>query len=211
MLIASDREKKMIRFHHAPWSRSSGILWLLEELRQPYEISPVDIRAPGGVPESYRDIQPNKKVPAIVHDGVVVTERAAICIYLADMFPQAGLAPAIGDKTRAAYLTWLVYADSVFDPALAAKAHGWEYSSNDFSFGSFDDMLRHLDKTLSSRPYIAGEKFTAADTQLGAGIYYGINILRVLPDRPAFSDYLARLAERPAFQSYMAKDAAAAG
>jgi len=107
----------MLKFYHAPWSRSSNVLWLMEELGVPYEIEQVDIRA--GVPESYRAIQPNKKVPAISHDGVIITERAAISIYLADAFPQAGLAPKIGDKDRAAYLTWLVYADSVFDPAVA--------------------------------------------------------------------------------------------
>ena len=112
----------MLKFYCAPWSRASGVFWLLEELGQPYEIEIVDIRAPGGVPESYREIQPNKKVPAIDHDGTVVTERAAICIYLADAFPEAGLAPAIGDKARAGYLTWLVYCDSVFDPAIAARA-----------------------------------------------------------------------------------------
>ena len=201
----------MIRFYHAPWSRSSGILWLLEELGAPYEIETVDIRAPGGVPESYRAIQPNKKVPAIAHDGTVVTERAAICIYLGDAFPQAGLAPAIGDKGRAAYLSWLVYADGVFDPAVAARAHGLEYVSNDYSFGLFDDMVRNLEKTLSERPYIAGNRFTAADTQIGGGIFYATRILKVLPEKPAFADYLARLEARPAYQSYIAKDAAAAG
>ena len=114
----------MIKFYHAPWSRSSGVHWLLEELGQPFEIEPVDIRAPGGVPESYRDIQPNKKVPAIVHDGAVVTERAAICLYLTETFPQAGLAPAAGDRNRATFLSWLVYCDSVFDPCIAARAQG---------------------------------------------------------------------------------------
>ena len=200
----------MIKFYHSPWSRSSGVYWLLEELGAPYETEIVDIRAEGGVPESYREIQPNKKVPAIVHDGTVVTERAAICIYLADAFPKAGLAPAVGDKGRAAYLSWLVYSDSVFDPCVAAKAQGWEYQSNDFSFGAFDDMVRHVEKTLSGRLYIAGEKFTAADTQLGSGIHYAINILGVLPKRPAFMDYLGRVTSRPAFQSFMAKDASAA-
>ena len=98
----------MLKFYCTPWSRASGVFWLLEELGQPYQIELVDIRAPGGVAESYREIQPNKKVPAIDHDGTVVTERAAICIYLADAFPQAGLAPAIGDIRRSAYLTRLV-------------------------------------------------------------------------------------------------------
>jgi glutathione S-transferase len=193
-------------FYHAPWSRASGILWLLEELGQPYEIERVDIRAPGGVPESYRAIQPNKKVPAIMHDGTVVTERAAICLYLTERFPEAGLAPAIGDKERAAFLSWLIYSDSVFDPVVAARAQGWEYAPNNFSFGAFDDMLRYLEKTLSGRPYIAGETFTAADTQLGAGIHYTTNILRILPEKPVFKAYLDRVTSRPAYQRSVAKD-----
>jgi len=194
----------MLKFYHAPWSRSSGILWLLEELSVPYEIVPVDIR--GSVPESYRDIQPSKKVPAIDLDGTIVTERAAICLHLAERFPQAGLAPGPGEKSRAAFLSALVYADSVFDPAVAARAQGWTYEARNFSFGSFDDMVRHLDQLLSARPHIAGEAFTAADTQFGAGIHYALDVLKVLPDRPVFRAYLQRLGERPAFQRFMAKD-----
>jgi glutathione S-transferase len=202
---------KMIKFYHAPFSRSAGVHWLLEELGQPFEIEPVDIRAAGGVPESYRAIQPNKKVPAIDHDGTVVTERAAICLYLTEKFPEAGLAPEVGDKDRATFLTWLVYSDSVFDPCIAARAQGWEYVSNNFSFGAFDDMVRHLEKTLSARLYIAGEKFTAADTQLGSGIHFAINILGVLPKSQALEGYLGRVTARPAFQRFMAKDAASMG
>ena len=112
----------MLTFYCMPWSRSSGVFWLLEEIGSPYEIELIDIRAPAGVPESYRSIQPNKKVPAIDHDGTIVTERAAITIYLADAFPEAGLAPPIGDSRRAAYLTRLVYCDSVLDPVIAARA-----------------------------------------------------------------------------------------
>lgn len=196
----------MITFYHAPWSRSSTILWLLEELGVPYEMQKVDIRAPGGVPEDYRRIQPNKKVPAIVHDGVVVTERAAICTYLADAFPDAGLAPSIGDKMRAPYLTWLVYADGVFDPVLAAKAHGHEYMGSGYSYGSFAEMIANLERTLSSRPYIAGDRFTAADTQIGGGINYAKNVLRILPDKPVFNDYFERVTQRPAFQRASQKD-----
>lgn len=196
----------MITFYHAPWSRASGIFWLLEELGAPYRIEHVDIRAPGGVPEEYRAIQPNKKVPAINHDGVVVTERAAISIYLCDAFPEAGLAPLVGDKMRAQYLTWLVYADAVFDPALAAKAHGHEFMGRGYSYGSFSEMVDNLERTLSSRPYIAGDRFTAADIQMGAGINYATNVLKVLPQRPVFQEYFGRLATRPAFQRYSQKD-----
>lgn len=200
----------MIIFYHAPWSRASNMLWLLEELGTLYTIEKVDIRAPGGVPEEYRSIQPNKKVPAIIHDGVLVTERAAICTYLCDVFAEAGLAPAIGDKLRAPYLTWLVYADSVFDPVLAAKAHGHEFMGSGYSYGSFSEMVDNLERTLTSRPYIAGDRFTAADTQIGGGINFGIRVLKTLPEKPVFLDYVERLAARPAFQRASQKDFAMA-
>ena len=196
----------MLKFYCAPWSRASGVFWLLEELGQPYEIELVDIRAPGGVSETYREIQPNKKVPAINHDGTIVTERAAICIYLADTFPEAGLAPAIGDKDRPAYLTRLVYCNSVFDPAIAAKAQGWQYQSNNFSFGLFEDMVANVERLLSKQPYAVGDRFTAADTQLAGGINFTINVLKVLPPLPVFQDYVARATDRPAYRSYAAKE-----
>jgi glutathione S-transferase len=196
----------MLKFYHAPWSRSSGILWLLEELGVDYELVHVDIRAPSGVPEDYRDIQPNKKVPAIEHDGVIVTERAAICLYLADAFPEAGLAPAIGEPMRGPYLTWLVYCDAVFDPCIAGKAHGLEYHSNDYSFGLFQDMVRNVEKRLGESHYAAGDRFTAADTQLAGGIEFTMNMLKVLPARPAFRDYIGRIEERPAYKRYRQKD-----
>ena len=196
----------MLTFYHAPWSRSSSVLYLLEELGVEYEMEQVDIRAEGGVPEAYRSIQPNKKVPAINHDGLIVTERAAITIYLADAFPQAGLAPAVSDPDRGRYLTMLVYCDSVLDPCISAKAHGIQYTSNDYSFGVFDDMVEYLDRTLSSRPYAAGHRFTAADVQLASGIGYTMDALHILPERPAFRDYMNRIAGRPAYQRSQDKD-----
>lgn len=196
----------MLKFYHAPWSRSSGILWLLEELEQPYEIELVDIRAEGGVPEDYRAIQPNKKVPAVSDKGIVVTERAAICIHLADAYPAAGLAPPIGDPRRGPYLTWLVYCDSVLDPAVSARAHGLDYRSNDYSFGLFDDMVRNVEEHLTRNEFAAGDRFTAADTQLASAIGFTMGVLKVLPERPAFTDYLGRISERPAYKRSQAKD-----
>jgi glutathione S-transferase len=177
----------------------------MEELGVPYEIEHVDIRQKGGVPEAYRKVQPNKKVPAIDHDGVVVTERAAISIYLGDAFPQAGLASKIGEKDRAAYLTWLVYCDAVFDPAVAARAQGWTYESNSFSFGSFEDMLANVENRLSTSKFAAGDRFTAADVMLAGNIAYVMQ-QKWLPERPAFIDYLARTTERPAAKRAQAKD-----
>jgi glutathione S-transferase len=188
----------MLKFYHAPWSRSSSVLWLLEELGVDYETVEIDIRQEGGVPEDYRRIQPNKKVPAIEHDGIVVTERAAITTYLADAFPQAGLAPAIGDPMRAPYLSMLVYCDAVFDPALSAHAQGWTYEGNHFSFGLFDDMVNYVDRILTERPYAAGDRFTAADVQLGSSIGFTMENLKALPERPSFIAYMNRIRDRPA-------------
>ena len=188
----------MLKFYHAPWSRSSSVLWLLEELGVDYELVEIDIRQEGGVPEEYRKIQPNKKVPAIEHDGIVITERAAITTYLADAFPDAGLAPQIGDPMRGPYLSMLVYCDSVFDPALSAHAQGWKYGGNSFSFGTFDDMVNYVDRILTERPYAAGDRFTAADVQLGSSIGYTMENLKALPERPSFLAYMERLRDRPA-------------
>lgn len=200
----------MLTFYHAPWSRSSAVFWLMEELGVDYRMELVDIRAEGGVPEDYRAIQPNKKVPAIDHDGVVVTERAAIAIYLADTFPEAGLAPMIGDPARGPYLTALVHHDAVFDPAICAKVHGLEYVSNDYPFGLYDDLIAYLERRLSEQPFAAGDRFTAADILLAAGIGYTMNILKGLSDRKIFRDYLERTTDRPAYHRVQEKDAAMA-
>lgn len=200
----------MLKFYYAPWSRASGVLWLLEELGNDYELIHIDIRAPGGVPESYRAIQPNKKVPAIEHDGVVITERSAITIYLGDAFPEARLAPAIGMPERGPYLTANIYVDSVVDPCVAARAHGLSYKSNDYSFGLFDDMVSYLERQLTARPYAAGHGFTAADTQLASAISFTMNNLKTLPAKRVFKDYLARVEERPAYQRAQKKDYEAA-
>ena len=195
----------MLKFYHAPWSRSSNVLWLMEELGVPCEIEQVDIRQEGGVPESYRAIQPNKKAPAISHDGMIITERAAISIYLADAFPQTGLAPKVGDPTRAAYLTWLVYADLVFDPAVAAHAQGWKYEGNNFSFGAYEDVVANLDRRLSQSEFIAGDRFTAADVQLAGSMGYVMQ-QKWLPEKPAFKAYLERTTTRPAAERSAAMD-----
>lgn len=196
----------MLKLYHAPWSRGSGMLWLLEELGVEHELVEIDIRAEGGVPETYRAIQPNKKVPAIELDGTIVTERAAITIFLADRFPEAGLAPAVSDADRGAYLTMLVYNDAVLDPCISARAHGLEYASNDYSFGLFEDMVAYLERVLGERPYAAGDRFTAADIQLGSSIGYTMRQLKALPEKPVFIDYLDRVLERPANKRAEARD-----
>jgi glutathione S-transferase len=156
----------MLKFYYAPWSRASGVLWLLEELRVDYDRVHINISA----------------------------------IHLADVFSDAGLAPAIGTSERARYLTATVYTDSVLDPCVAAKAHGLSYGSNEYSFGLFDDMVSYLERTLSEHDFAAGDRFTAADTQLASAISFTMNNVKVLPERPAFKAYLARIEDRPAYR-----------
>lgn len=195
----------MLTFYHAPQSRSATTLWLLEELGVPYETRIVDIRAEAGAPESYRKIQPHKKAPAIVHDGMAITERAAIAAYLADAFPQAGLAPPVGDPQRGPYLSWLVYVDAVMDPCLAAQAAGWKYDARGVSFGRFEDMTRHVESTLAAHPYTVGDQFTAADVSLASALHWALDIMPLLPDSPALRAYLERVQARPGHQRFMAK------
>lgn len=201
----------MLTFYHRPGTRSGGIRWLLEELGVPYELELVNIRAEGGAPESYRAIQPNKKVPAIVHDGVAVHERSAICIYLCDAFPAAGLAPPIGDPRRGPYLSWLVYNDAVLDPVLGATFMGWTYDKLGVSFGSFDDMVTNLQTTLSATPYLTGDTFAAADLLIAGGLNFAVRMQKAIPETPQIAGFLDRTVGRPSFAAAMAKDRALMG
>ncbi len=199
----------MLTFYHCPGTRSGGIRWLLEELGVPFELELVEVRPPhGGAPESYRSIQPHKKVPAIVHDGVAVHERAAICAYLCDAFPEAGLAPPIGDPRRGPYLTWLVYNDAVFDPVLAARFGGWAYEKAGVSFGAFDDMVANLEATLTRTPFLTGETFTAADLLLAGGLNFAVRMQKAIPETAAIKGFLERTRGRPSFDRAMAADQA---
>ena len=197
----------MITLYHAPRSRSSSIVWLLEELGEPYTIDITPIVYGDGhgstAPESYRRIHPHKKVPAIDHDGVIVFECAAIALYLPDAFPKAGLAPAIGDRRRGRYVTWLAYWAGVMNPVATARFSGWD-KDRPTGFGTFDEMESFLSSTLQAHPYIIGDSFTAADVLVGGAVGFFKDTL--LPKRKVYDDYLARVSERPARQRALAKD-----
>jgi len=197
----------MITLYHAPRSRSSSILWLLEELGEPYKIEITPIVYGNGTgasaPDSYRRIHPHKKVPAIDHDGTAVFESAAIVAYLADAFPKAKLAPPIGDKRRGPYFTWLAYYTGVMFPILTARFRGWD-KDDSTGFGTLDDMEAFLGATLEAHPYIVGDEFTAADILIGGAVeFFKTNHLS---KRKAYDDYVARVMGRPARLRALAKD-----
>lgn len=182
-----------------PMSRGRIARWMLEEVGAPYEAVILDY-AGGMKTADYRAINPMGKVPAIVHGGKVVTECAAICAYLADAFPAAGLAPATDD--RADYYRWLFFAAGPVEAAVTNKAMGFvlpEGRERSAGYGSLDDTLDTLETAVTGRSWICGGTFTAADVYVGAQIDWGLTF-GTIPSRPAFEAYAARLRERPAYK-----------
>ena len=196
----------MLKLYHSPQSRSSRMVWLLEELGQPYEIEYVTIRrADGSSERDPRNPHPDGKVPALDHDGVVVTESVAICLYLSDAFPEAGLGPQVGDPDRGDYLTWLAYYAGVIEPNVLAKVTGWSgYNPVQAAWGAYDDMIRRLDGALDGRPFVLGDRFSTVDVLLGSALNYARGLF---PENPAYDAYAERMAARPALKRALAKDA----
>ena len=200
----------MLTLFHAPKSRSSRILFLMEELGEPYELVQVGIRRGDGSGEAdQRDPHPDKKVPALIHDGLLVTESAAICLYLTDAFPGAELGPQVGDPLRGAYLTWLSYFPGVVEPLFMAKATGWTgYSPRQAAWGEFDAMAARMLGAIKPGPYVLGEKFSTVDALMLSSLMFAD---KILPPDPAIGEYRDRIMARPAFQRAMAKDETANG
>ena len=198
----------MITLYHAPRSRSSRIIWLLEELGVPYKIELTSIvrgdSTGAPAPDSYTRIHPLKKVPAIEHDGAVVYESAGIVLYLTDAFPKAGIGPVVGDPKRADYVRWLFFYPSIHEPAAAARFRGWDKDQTPTGFGKFEDIEGTIARALEARPYILGEEFSAADILYCSTCQFFKGNL--FPARKCYDDYVARLTARSAYIRAIAKD-----
>ena len=196
-----------VTLFHSPNSRSAGALTLLEELGIPYKLHVLNMHVSEQRDPAYLAINPMGKVPAIRHGDVLVTEQVAIFIYLPDAFPQAGLAPPIGDTLRGPYLRWLVYYGSCFEPAVVDKAMKREPAMPRMNpYGDFDTMLKTLLDQLRKGPYILGERFSAADVLWGTALTWTTSF-NLVPSGPEIRDYLARWQARPSFARVKAKDA----
>jgi glutathione S-transferase len=199
----------MITLYHAPTSRSSRFVWLLEELGEPYEVKLVSIGRRDGSgappPPAYRKIQPHGKVPAIEHDGAVVFESSAIALYLSDAFPQAKLGVPIGDPKRGSYLTWLAYYTGVLEPSFVGKALGFTTINSTTGWAAPDDVIAHVVEALKRGPYLLGEQFTTADILYGStfALFKGSPLL---PPNETILAYIDRVAKRPAYARAAAKD-----
>jgi glutathione S-transferase len=198
---------KLTLYHAAP-SRSSIVHWMLEEVGEPFEIQLVSFKKGENLKPEYLAINPMGKVPALKHGDTVVTEAAAICTYLADAFPTAGLNVPVGDARRGVYLKWLFFGPSCLEPAIIERAFPRKEAPPRASlgFGDFDTVMNVLAMaTRSAKPYLMGEEFTAADVVIGSGLRWG-SMFKLIPERPEFTHYLGRLNERPALKRATEKD-----
>jgi glutathione S-transferase len=196
-----------ITLHHAPNTRSTGALILLEELGAPFELHLLNMKAGEQREPAYLAINPMGKVPAVTHGDALVTEQVAVFLYLADLFPQAGLAPAIGDPLRGPYLRWMAFYGSCFEPALIDRAQKREPASPSMSpYSDYDTMLKTLTDQLGKGPYLLGERFSAADVLWGTALSWTVKF-GLVPELPVIKAYMDRVNTRPAVLRARARDA----
>ena len=199
-----------ITLFHAPNSRSSGTLILLEELGVPYELHVLNMQTGEQRQPAYLAVNPMGKVPAILHGDALVTEQAAIYIYLADLFPEAGLAPKLTDLNRGPYLRWMVFYAACFEPAVVDKAMKREPGPLAMSpYGDFDAVLSAVTDRLEAGPYMLGQTFSAADVLWGTALQW-ITMFGLVAATPAIKGYIERVCSRPAAIRVRERDTALA-
>ena len=195
-----------ITLYHCPHSRSTSVITLLEELKAPYQLHVMNMKKGENREAAYLSVNPMGKVPAIRHDDAIVTEQVAIYPYLADLFPEAELAPPIGDPQRGPYLRWMAFYGSCFEPALVDRWLKREVEDKKTTgYGNFDDVFNTLVGQLSKGPYMLGEQFTALDVLWGGALGW-MTAFDLLPKRQEITDYVARVQGRPAAVEVQRRD-----
>ncbi|HTH67039.1 MAG TPA: glutathione S-transferase family protein [Rhodanobacter sp.] len=196
-----------VTFFHAPQSRSGGTRALLEELGVDYDLHVLNLKNGEQREPAYLAINPMGKVPAIRHGDALITEQPAVFIYLADLYPEAKLAPPMGDPLRGPYLRWLVYYGSCFEPAMVDKSMQREPAPpSTCGYGDYDTMLKTLVDQLEKGPWLLGDAFTAADVLWGTALNW-TTMFKLVPELPVIRAYIDRVLARPAMQRAAVKDA----
>lgn len=195
-----------MKLYWCPKTRAIRALWMLEELGVPFERVFIDIRDPAArANPAFRAVSPMGKVPALEDGATRLWDSGAICGYLADQYPAAGLAPPVGSPLRGAYLQWLLYTNAAIEPAMAEKFSSAPVSTAAHGWGSFDLMLEVLREGLKRGPWILGDQFSAADVLLGMSCTF-MRQFKILADEPVLFAYADRCASRPAFARAAAVD-----
>lgn len=198
----------IVVYHH-PFTRASATVWMLEEVGVEYELRYVDVMAGAHKAPALVALNPMGKLPILVDGDVVVTESAAIGLYLADRYAPGRLAPALDDPARGTYLRWSLFAPSVIEPGAMAKIAGWSFKEGQAGWGSYDAMLAAMESAIAGRSFILGDTFSMADVIFGGTLRYMLTF-KMLDPRPAFTSYAERLEARPALQRSIARNAAIA-
>lgn len=196
-----------IVFHHNPQSRGRIAHWMLEEVGVPYETRLLRFDRGEHKKPEFLALNPMGKIPTIQHGDTVVTEAAAICAYLADAFPSAGLAPPTNSPERGTYYRWLFFGAGCVEAALVDRMFKRPpvERAGALGYGSYEDTVNALEKAVSTGKWILGERFSAADVYVGSEIAWGM-LVKALEPRKAFQEYVARCGERPAFKRAAARD-----
>ena len=189
-----------MKLYWSPQTRSTRALWMLEEAGVDYERELVDIQNPDrdNTPE-FLAASPMGKVPALVDGDAMMSESAAICLYIADRYAPGSLAPTIDDDRRGKFLYWLMYTPAVIEPAMSEKFSGVETNRYRSGWGDFDLMLETLEKGIDGKSWILGDTFTAADVMLGSSVVF-MRMFDMLPESAALGAYADRCLARPAYQ-----------
>lgn len=195
-----------VTLYHHPMSRAAGVLWTLEEIGEPYELRPVDLLKGGQKAADVVALNPMGKIPVLVDGDAVVTEAAAIAIYLADRYASGRLAPRLDEPERGTYLRWILFAPSVIEPGSVAKAAGWEFRAGTAGWGDHAAMLATIDHAIAGREFLLGDRFSIADVVFGGTLRYMVRFKMLAPSATVEA-YLGRLAARPALQRADARNA----
>lgn len=190
----------MMQLYWSPRSRSFTAIWLMEETGKPYERVLTDISTGAQKAPEFLKINPMGKVPALSDGDATLGEAAAICAYVAERYPEAKLAPPLGDPLRAKYLYWLFFAPSCIEPAMVQIATKIEMNPVAAGWGDAKRVFDVLDAGLARGPWILGDSFSAADIAIGSALNFAVRLFKMVPPRPSFDAYIARCVARLAFQ-----------
>ena len=200
-------QNRQVTLYHCPYTRSTGALTLLEELGADFNLHVMNMKLGEQRKPEFLAINPMGKVPTITHGDAVVTEQVSVYLYLADLYPEAKLAPPLGDPLRGPYLRWMVFYGSCFEPAVVDRVQNREPIPEARSpYGDFDSVMKTLVGQLKQGPWLLGEQFTAADVLWGSALNWTTQF-GLIPEVPEIKAYIARFIERPAYTRALAKDA----
>jgi glutathione S-transferase len=199
----------MLTLYAAPRTRSLSVLWLLEEIGVPYTLKRLDLDKAEHKSEAFLKLNPLGKVPTLVDDGTPLTERAAICTYLADKYAGGKLAPGIMELQRGEYLRWMFFSVGVMEVLFTAKFLSLDLPASQAPYGTFDEANALMDAAVAKGPYLLGDQFTAADVMMGTMIRWGL--MWELVAGPHLESYVKTLEARPGLQRALKLEAEAAG